>query len=174
MEEIKFSRHDSKREKERERETYPLARNFPTWHSPLKEETAYGHPSSRQVIVYRMPTKKGRIWFINMMNDNEGKVSTEELTLRSNIRRGLAGLRIFWRIQIVTLSLSLSLSRFARPVFARLSRTMENETRSHVATDLSLHYARFIANSSFGNALLATLSRASRNFCSLGNGFLEI
>lgn len=97
-----------------------------------------------------MPTKKGRIWFINMMNDNEGKVSTEELTLRSNIPRGLAS--VFSDEYKLFLSLSLSRPPFApaRPVFARLSRTMENETRSRVPTDLSLHSARFIANSSFG------------------------
>ena len=132
---------------------------------------AYGHPSSRQVIVYRMPTKKGRIWFINMMNDNEGKVSTKELTLRSNIPRGLASVFSDEYKLLLSPSLSLSLS-LSFAVFARLSRTMENETRSlHVATDLSLHSARFIANSSFGKRFC----RAHRGiFARSENGFLEI
>lgn len=42
-----------------------------------------------------------------MMNDNEGKVSTKELTLRSNIPRGLAS--VFSDEYKLLLSLSLSL-----------------------------------------------------------------
>ena len=62
-----------------------------------------------------MPTKKGRIWFINMMNDNEGKVSTKELTLRSNIPRGLASVFSDEYKLLLSLSLSLSLSLVRNP-----------------------------------------------------------
>lgn len=65
-----------------------------------------------RVIAYRPARRwrtvlaKGRIWFINMMNDYESKVSRDESSLRSNIpwsMGGRGGLRILWRIQIVTL-----------------------------------------------------------------------
>lgn len=140
----------------------------PTWHSPLKETVAYGDPFSRQVIVYRMPTKKGRIWFINMMNDNEGKVSTEELTLRSNIPRGL---RIFWRIQIVSLSLSLSFG-LCSPLRDPFSRAFHVQWKMKPDPYMYLRTCRWTLQDlsripRSANALLATLSRASKNFCSL-------
>lgn len=100
------------------------------------------------------------------MNDNEGKVCRRRCRpLHSNIPRST-------RCPPYSLT---NTNRYSPPlfgprqaVFARLSRTMENETRSRVPTDLSLHSARFITNFSFSNCsvvLLSPLCRVPRNFC---------
>lgn len=100
------------------------------------------------------------------MNDNEGKVCRRRCRpLHSNIPRSTR-----WPPYSLTNTNRYSPPLFGprQAVFARLSRTMENETRSRVPTDLSLHSARFITNSSFSNCSAVLLSppcRGTRNFC---------